>query len=163
MAKGREFYRQLMDTHYIAMTGMCGGEGMSCKEASMRMQAISLRGYVENIGTEKLDEIFAENLYMAKAYPNEQSRKALWVFRMSDGKREFFDLSTKPITREEFTLGDASEPKPAGGFVITDVCLPVCPQECIDHGSVLYVVEQEHCLYCGNCFSICFTHVIEQK
>ena len=51
-AKGKAFYDQLMDQSYIALS------------ATKEKKAISLRGKIENIGSEKLDEIFRKNTYM---------------------------------------------------------------------------------------------------
>ena len=162
-AKGKAFYDQLMKDRYIALSGMSGGEGMDVREASIHKKAVSIHGTIENIGTAKLDEIFAENPYMASIYPDLKSREALEVFRMTDGKGEFFDLSTKPITRAEFGIGKSAgkkeELKPA--YFISDKCIgcgkcvSVCPQKCIDTKQVPFVIEQEHCLHCGNCFRDC--------
>ena len=56
-------------------------------------------------GSEKLEEVFQENLYMAEIYPQEESRTALEVFRVAEGSGEYFDLSVTPIYRDTFTLG----------------------------------------------------------
>lgn len=104
-AKGKEFYRQLMDQQFVAVSGACGGEGMDKKEASIHMKAISIRGRVQNMGAEKLEEVFEQNPYMKQIYPSAASRAALEVFCMTEGEGEFFDLSTKPITRELFLVG----------------------------------------------------------
>ena len=45
-ARGKAFYDQLMEQMYIALS------------ATKDKKAISLRGKIENIGSEKLDEIF---------------------------------------------------------------------------------------------------------
>ena len=42
-AKGKEFYRQLMDQKYLSLSGMSGGEG------SMSKKAVSVHGNVRNI------------------------------------------------------------------------------------------------------------------
>jgi uncharacterized pyridoxamine 5'-phosphate oxidase family protein/Pyruvate/2-oxoacid:ferredoxin oxidoreductase delta subunit len=164
-AKGKNFYRQLMKHKFIALTGMTGGEGMDRAHASMHTKAISIRGSVECIGKEKLEEIFAKNPYMAEIYPTEKSREALVVFRMAAGEGEFFDLSTKPITRESFIVGDsgpASEKHQIREpYFISEACigcgkcLAVCPQDCIRHDSVPFTIDQHHCLHCGNCLENC--------
>ncbi|MGI5990592.1 MAG: 4Fe-4S binding protein [Lachnospiraceae bacterium] len=163
-AKGKEFCRQLTARRYIALTGMSGGEGMDRAHASMNKKAISIRGIVECIGTQKLQEIFDKNPYMAEIYPTEQSREALVVFRMTSGRGEFFDLSTKPITRESFAIGDAEAAEDFGThepYFITAACsgcgkcLTVCPQNCILHDAIPFQIDQRHCLHCGNCFTDC--------
>lgn len=167
-AKGKAFHDQLMKDQYIALSGMSGGEGMDVKEASLHKKAISVRGTIESIGMDKLDEIFEKNPYMASIYPDPESREALEVFRMTDGQGEFFDLSTKPITRAEFGIGKSADRKeelrPA--YFISDSCIgcgkcvSVCPQKCIDTAKLPFVIEQEHCLHCGNCFRDCPLHAV---
>ncbi|KIR03710.1 hypothetical protein P261_02525 [Lachnospiraceae bacterium TWA4] len=58
-AKGKEFYRQLMEQGYISLS--------SIKDK----RSISLRGKIKNIGHEKLDEIFDKNIYMQRIYPGD--------------------------------------------------------------------------------------------
>ncbi len=163
-AKGKEFYKQLMDKKFVAISGMTGGEG------SLDKKAISIRGKVENIGTEKLSEVFRENPYMAEIYPDESSRMALVVFRVYEGQGEFFDLSTKPITRDTFYLGSQrKEHKQEGIYVITDrcngcgTCYSKCPQRCIDLSVKPVVINQANCLHCGNCMEVCPFDAVEKK
>lgn len=155
-AKGKVFYEQLMDKKFVAISGMTGGEG------SLNKKAISIRGKVENIGQEKLDDVFTENPYMAEIYPEKESRMALEVFRLYEGQGEFFDLSAKPIKRESFYLGNVKEPeKKKSGYFITErchgcrICYSKCPQKCINMTERPYVIIQENCLHCGNCISSC--------
>lgn len=171
-AKGKEFYHQLTKQNYIALSGMTGGEGMDVKEASLHKKAISIRGKIESIGSEKLDEIFEANPYMAAIYPDPKTREALEVFKMTDGVGEFFDLSTKPITRGEFSVGSEAgsvAPVPTGGYFITDKCIgcgtcyDVCPQKCIITTTVPLVIQQEHCLHCGNCYTDCPFEAVEKR
>lgn len=163
-AKGKAFYQQLIEKPYISLTGMSGGEGMDRTEASLHKKAVTVRGKVRCIGSAKLDEIFEANPYMAKIYPTVASREALVVFSLESGEGEFFDLSTKPITRASFAVGDMADGakiEPAMPYTISDACvgcgrcLAVCPQDCIDHTSVPYQIDQRHCLHCGNCFTDC--------
>lgn len=167
-AKGKEFYRQLMEQKFISVSGAMGGEGMDKKEASIHMKAVSIRGTVENIGSWKLEEVFEENPYMKEIYPDAAARRALEVFCITEGSGEFFDLSTKPITREAFFLGtqEAVMHKKENGYWITDrctgcsECTTVCPQNCIDTTNIPYRIRQRHCLHCGNCLAACpFTAV----
>ena len=50
--KGKEFYHQLTEKPYVAISGMCGGEG------TMNKKAISIRGKVRNIGSSRLGGFF---------------------------------------------------------------------------------------------------------
>ena len=171
-AKGKAFYDELTGQKFAAISGMTGGEGSDIAHASIEKKAISVRGYVKDIGPEKLDEVFEKNPYMAEIYPDENSRTALTVFRMSDGEGEFFDLSTKPITRESFILGNGLDGKKnlqEHGYFITDkcrgcrMCYSKCPQKCIDMSSIPFVIKQENCLHCGNCMSVCPFGAVEKR
>ena len=169
-AKGKAFYDQLTEQKFVAISGVCGGEGMDKREASLHMKAISIRGTVKNIGSEKLTEIFEQNPYMADIYPTEISRRAIRVFRMESGVGEFFDLSAKPITRVNFRVGgETAALTETGGYFITDTCigcgacLTVCPQSCIRSDDTPFVIEREHCIHCGNCMDICPVEAIIRK
>lgn len=141
----------------------------------MNKKAVSIRGKAVNIGSGKLKEVFEENPYMAEIYPQEESRKALEVFRVAEGTGEFFDLSVKPIFRDMFVLGDrAAEAEDSsshrqGGFFITDrcrgcrICYSKCPQKCIDLSVKPLVIRQEHCLHCGSCMEACPFGAIERR
>lgn len=163
-AKGKEFYRQLMDKPYVAVSGMCGGE------VTMDKKAISIRGKVRNIGSEKIPEVFEQNPYMAEIYPQEESRTALEVFQVYEGSGEYFDLSVKPIFREQFSLGEGKEEIPhAKGYFITDrchgcrICYSKCPQKCIDLSVKPLVINQANCLHCGNCMAACPFGAVEKR
>jgi uncharacterized pyridoxamine 5'-phosphate oxidase family protein/NAD-dependent dihydropyrimidine dehydrogenase PreA subunit len=159
-AKGKTFYKQLMDKLYLSLSGMIGEDG------TMSKKAISISGVVKNMGSDKLDEIFAKNIYMADIYPSAQSRRALEVFCIYKGQGEFFDLTTKPISRESFTFG--GEKLQEYGYFITDACVACskcaqsCPQECIEEGEP-FVIKQKHCLHCGNCYEVCPSDAIIKK
>ena len=161
-AKGKEFYHQLMEKPYVAISGMCGGEG------TMNKKAISIRGKVKNIGTDKLSEVFKQNPYMAEIYPQEESRQALEVFQVYEGSGEYFDLSVKPICREQFALGKG-EKISSGGYFITNrchgcrICYSRCPQKCIDLSVKPLVINQANCLHCGNCMTVCPFGAVEKR
>lgn len=162
-AKGKEFYRQLMEQKFVSISGACGGEGMDKREASIHMKAVSIRGTVQNMGSRKLDEVFEKNPYMKDIYPDERSRMALEVFCVTEGSGEFFDLSTKLITRAYFTVGEPrkkTEEGFSGYFISSDctgcgACAEACPQKCIETGRLPFQIRQEHCLHCGNCAEVC--------
>ena len=159
-AKGKGFYDRLVKRGYLALTGMRGEDTMSCV-------ALSIRGKVRELGAQPLPRLLEKNPYMYEIYPTEESRKALTVFQLYEGSGEWFDLSKKPIERASFTFGKAEE-KPEGYF-ITDACIGcqscvgVCPQQCINTDSVPLVIDQAHCLHCGNCMETCPVGAVEKR
>ena len=158
-AKGKGFYDRLKKRGFLALTALKG-------EDTMHSVAVSVRGRVRELGPELLPRLFEKNPYMAEIYPTDASRKALTVFQLYEGSGEWFDLSKKPIERANFSFGGTEQKHE--GYLITDrcigcgTCLGVCPQNCIDGGSVPFVIEQEHCLHCGNCFRDCPMSAIEK-
>ena len=158
-AKGKGFYDRLKKRKFLALTALKG-------EDTMHSVAVSVRGRVRELGPELLPRLFEKNPYMAEIYPTDASRKALTVFRLYEGSGEWFDLSNKPIERANFSFGGTEQKQE--GYLITDrcigcgTCLGVCPQNCIDDGSVPFVIKQEHCLHCGNCFRDCPVGAIEK-
>lgn len=151
-AKGKALYQQLQEKPFISLSGMTRGDDTMVK------MAISFSGAVRNIGTKKINEIFDKNPYMAEIYSSPESRTALEVFCLYKGKGDFFDLSTHPITRGQFVLGE--EKLQEFGYFINQecdacgLCLEKCPQQCITTGQP-YIIQQEHCLHCGNCAEVC--------
>ena len=154
-AKGKAFYGQLMSQKFIALS------------AVKDKKSVSLRGKTENIGSEKLDEIFEKNEYMKKIYP-EDTREALEVFRLYEADGEFFDISEPScVKRDAFVIGK-KEKSVFGYFVKSGcigckLCYSVCPQKCIDISQVPVVIEQNRCLHCGRCAEICPKQVIEKR
>lgn len=154
-AKGKAFYTQLMEQQYIAFS--------SIKDKI----AISLRGKIKNIGSEKLNEIFENNTYMQSIYPND-TRTALQVFQIYEAQGEYFDISDpKHIVRENITIGN-SRTKQIGYFIEDTctgckVCKSVCPQNCIDFTVTPAVIKQENCLHCGNCLTACPKKAVMRK
>lgn len=146
-AKGKEFYRQIMQQEFIAVS------------ATKEKMAISLRGKVRNIGTDKLDEIFEKNPYMKKIYPDD-TRAALEVFWLYEAAGEYFDISDPAhVVREGIVIGD-KEARQTGylvgqGCIGCRLCYSVCPQKCIDISVKPAVIDQGHCLHCGRCAEIC--------
>ena len=96
-AKGKAFYAQLMEQGYVAIS------------ATKDKKAVSLRGRIQNIHSEKLDEIFGKNPYMQKIYPGD-TRAALEVFCVYEAEGEYFDISDPShIVRDTILIGGAEQ------------------------------------------------------
>lgn len=159
-AKGKGFYDRLKKREFLAFTAIKG-------EDTMSTTAVSIRGKVRELGSERLPRLFEKNPYMAEIYPTEESQTALTVFQIYEGTGEWFDLSKKPIERASFTFGGAEEIKE--DYFVTDKCIGCklcyskCPQKCIDIFVKPVVIHQNNCLHCGNCYEICPARAIEKR
>lgn len=159
-AKGKAFYDRLKKREFLALTAMKG-------EDTMTSVAVSVRGKVRELGSEKIPELFRKNPYMSEIYPTADSMKALSVFQIYEGSGEWFDLSKKPIERASFSFGKEETAK--SGYFIDDNCigcgncLEVCPQSCIDLSDTPAVIRQENCLHCGNCMDVCPVDAVERR
>ncbi len=154
-AKGKAFYTQLMEQKYIALS------------ATKDKKSVSLRGKIQNIGSEKLDEIFEKNPYMQKIYPD-NTRTALEVFRLYEASGEYFDISDPAhVTRDSIVIGQPETV--VSGYFVGDKCIrcklcySVCPQKCIDISVKPVVIDQKRCLHCGRCAEICPKQAIEKR
>ena len=146
-AKGKAFYKQLMEQEFIAVSG------------TKNKKAVSLRGKIINIGTQKLNDIFERNSYMKEIYP-EDTRNALEVFCLYEAQGEYFDISDpRNIVRAEIIIGELD--KVQTGYFIGDnctgckLCNTFCPQRCIQFLENKALINQSHCLHCGRCYEIC--------
>lgn len=154
-AKGKSLYTQLMEQKFIALS------------ATADKRAISLRGKIKNIHSEKLEEIFEQNPYMKGIYPGD-TKTALEVFCIYEAEGEYFDIHTPShIMRDSFVIGN-SKHKERGYFVQADcigckLCYSVCPQKCIDITTIPVVIDQNRCLHCGQCKEICPKQAIEKR
>lgn len=154
-ARGKEFYRQLMEQKFIAVS------------AGRDKKAVSVRGRIRNIGSWRLDEIFEKNVYMQEIYP-EGTRDVLEVFQLYEALGEYFDISVPSrVVRERFTVGNLQEVP--GGYEIDGKCVgcgkcqAVCPQKCIDIQKVPAVIDQNRCLHCGRCADRCPVKAIVRR
>ncbi len=102
---GKAFYDQLMEQNYVALSGVCGGEEFGIDERPLHRKAITIRGHVACVTEEKLEEVFAENPFLAPIAASPRARNRTEIFCIKEGRGEYLDLSTKPFTREEFFLG----------------------------------------------------------
>lgn len=159
-AKGKNFYDRLKANENIAFTAMKGEDTLSC-------MAVSVQGKAMEIGVDRLPDLFHKNPYMEKIYPDVHSRSTLTVFKIYEGIGEWFDLSKQPIERANFSFGGAQTKET--GYFVTDrcigckLCYSKCPQKCIDITQKPVVIEQVHCLHCGNCFEICPARAVERR
>ena len=110
------------------------------------------------------DVLYQEQPYLENVYPGE-TKNIDTMFVIRDYTIEYFCLSTRPITREYFAVGNAQiKPK---GYRITDACIGcgtcqgVCPQNVITEGGP-YEIDANHCLQCGNCAENCPVQAIER-
>lgn len=155
-ARGKDFYRQLMRSGNVAVTGM-----------NQQYQMIRLNGEAKRPTEQKkwIDRIFDENPSLNTVYPGE-SRYILEPFCIDNGEIELFDLGVSPISRQIFSLDNST--KVYKGFHITETCIrcgkcrKVCPQQCIAEGKP-YKIRQEHCLHCGLCAEQCPTNSIVKE
>lgn len=151
-ARGKEFYKQLIASGEVAVTGM-----------NSSYQMVRLNGKARKLDNQKMwiDRIFRENPSMNSVYPDD-SRYVLEPFCIDNGEAEFFDLSTKPIVRQSFAINSSTLKKK--GYIITDDCIScgkcerLCPQKCING----YKINQTHCLHCGLCYEQCPIGAINQ-
>ena len=154
-ARGKAFYKQLMEQGYIALS------------ATQGKISISLRGKIKNIHEEKLDKIFEKNPYMKSIYPGE-TRAALEVFCLYAAQGEYFDISEPShVTRDSFSIGDVQMHQNGyfvgNGCIGCKLCYSVCPQKCIDISQIPVSIDQHRCLHCGRCAQICPKRAIEQR
>ena len=156
-ARGKAFARQLEQNPNIAVIGF--------DEAANDM--VRLTGRAERLPEgeqiayrNRMYEVYP---YLENVYPGET--KAIDVlYRVPVYAMEYFTLKTHPITRAFFEVGNA--PREKKGYRISDACIgcatcqSVCPQQVITEGTP-FVIDEAHCLQCGNCFENCPVQAIE--
>ena len=156
-ARGKSFARQLKRDGRVQILGY-----------TKFKETIRVSGRAEEVAEEEQEKwrnvLFEEQPYLENVYPGE-TKKIDTMFVIRDYTIEYFCLSTRPITREYFTIGNAAlKPK---GYVITDscigcgTCVTKCPQSVITEG-MPYVIDQNHCLQCGNCYENCPVQAVER-
>lgn len=156
-ARGKEFYRQLMNDGHVQIMVYTRFKEM------IRVSAIARR-MPDDFQEACRKKIWEEQPYMENVYPD-GTREILEAFEVKDMQIEYFNLGTHPIDRYYFTAGK-SEPIEKG-YRISDDCIQCgtcetgCPQQAITPGTP-FKIDQDHCLQCGRCFENCPVQAIRQ-
>ena len=156
-ARGKSFARQLLRDGRVQISGY-----------TMYKETIRVSGRAEPVPEAEQrkwrDVLYAEQPYLENVYPGE-TKNIDTMFVIKDYTIEYFCLSTHPITRTYFPVGNAVlKPK---GYRITEDCIGcgtcqgVCPQSAINEGAP-FAIRQNNCLQCGNCFENCPAQAIER-
>lgn len=151
-ARGKSFARQLYADGRVQILGY------TRYKETIRVSGAAVE-VPENEQMKWRDILYQEQPYLENVYPGE-SKNIDTIFVIQNYTIEYFCLSTRPITREYFSVGNAVlKPK---GYRITDACIgcgkcvKVCPQNAVDkRASNPCVIRQNNCLQCGNCFENC--------
>lgn len=158
-ARGKPFARQLYADGRVQISGY-----------TRYKETIRVSGKATELPEEEQmkwrDILYREQPYLENVYPGE-TKNIDTMFVIKDYTIEYFCLSTRPITREYFAVGNAVvEPK---GYRITAACIGCgkctrgCPQGAVDQGAPKsYLIRQNNCLQCGNCFENCPVQAIER-
>lgn len=152
-ARGKNFYKEITTNNYIAL---------SCQKYN---KAYSMKGYVKQAEHKYLDILFNKNKYMWGTYPKD-TRNILEVFKIYKWTGEYFDVTSKPITRISFSnnMKDIEQ----GSYLVNDKCIEckkcisVCPQKCIKFYNKKANIVKKNCLRCGACKEICPVNAIIQ-
>ena len=156
-ARGKPFARQLLRDGRVQISGY-----------TRFKETIRVSGKAEPVPEAEQrkwrDVLYAEQPYLENVYPGE-TKNIDTMFVIRDYTIEYFCLSTRPITREYFTVGN-SVLKPKGYRITEDcigcgTCQGVCPQSAINEGAP-FAIWQNNCLQCGNCFENCPAQAIER-
>ncbi|MBR1781821.1 MAG: 4Fe-4S binding protein, partial [Oscillospiraceae bacterium] len=156
-ARGKSFARQLKADGRVQILGY-----------TKYKETIRLSGRAVEVPAEEQlkwrNVLYQEQPYLENVYPGE-TKNIDTMFMLKNYAIEYFCLSTRPITREYFTVGNA-EPIRKGYYISKDcigcsTCQTVCPQSCIEDGSP-FRIRENHCLQCGNCFENCPVEAIRR-
>lgn len=157
-AKGKDFCRQLLADGRVQILGYT-------KYKEMIRLSATARPAREADQQKWMQTIFEEQPYLSNIYPGDTRTLAGIVFEITDAEMEYFHLGVHPIFRESYTIGGGRIQEK--GYRITGACIGCsscvkhCPQQCIEAGAP-YRIQQEHCLHCGNCYTVCPVHAVER-
>lgn len=161
-ARGKDFCHELERDSRVQALGYTRSKEM----IRLSGHAFELRGD-ERAAT--IETIFSEQPYLANVYPGE-TRAIGTAFRIAGFDIEYFNLGTRPIHRQCFSVSaDGLERvvAPKKGYRITEACIGcgmcrgVCPEGCIGEGGPC-TIDPEHCLRCGACYEVCPVGAVER-
>lgn len=156
-ARGKAFARQLKQDGRVQILGY-----------TKYKETIRLSGRAVEVPEEEQIKwrniLYDEQPYLENVYPGE-TKSIDTIFMLKDYMIEYFCLSTRPITREHFTVGSA-EIRKKGYYISADcigcgTCQRVCPQSCIEEGAP-FAIRENHCLQCGNCLENCPVEAVKR-
>ena len=153
-ARGKNVYQEIINHPQVSYVNLKNNK------------SVRINGIAKKLEDQKkwIDLMFEENSYMNNVYPGE-SRYILEAFKITEGEIEFFDLTQKPILRENYTIGTYDITNK--GFLINENCIQCgtcaerCPQKVIVEGTP-FTIKSNHCLHCGLCYEICPVNAIEK-
>lgn len=161
-ARGKNFARELQES---------GGKLEILAYSEERNDTIRLSCTAEVVPADEqrhwIDVQFSEQSYLYNVYLGETNEIGI-MFVVRNGEFEWFNLASKPITRECLPFGQGIVHEK--GFRIDEsvciscgTCEDVCPQHVVHMGeNGTYVIDEAHCLHCGNCFEHYPVEVIER-
>lgn len=161
-ARGKNFARELQES---------GGKLEILAYSEERNDTIRLSCTAEVVPADEqrhwIDVQFSEQSYLYNVYLGETNEIGI-MFVVRNGEFEWFNLASKPITRECLPFGQGIVHEK--GFRIDEsvciscgTCENVCPQHVVHMGeNGTYVIDEAHCLHCGKCFEHCPVEVIER-
>ena len=143
-ARGKNVYKEIINHPQISYANLKDNK------------SVRINGIAKKLDDQKkwIDLMFEENPFMNNVYPGE-SRYILEPFKVVSGEIEYFDLTQKPIFRQNFKIND--EMISEKGYVITEKCIEcglcakMCPQKIISEGKP-YNISKDNCLHCGLCY-----------
>ena len=98
---GKNFHTQLLARPHVVITGMSS-------TVTFESVSVTIRGLAREMDDPALtDRLLHENPDMLEIYPTEASRATVRVFYVDRGELDWYDLTKKPLERQQFTFGGA--------------------------------------------------------